>query len=186
MPVCVADGPPSHPGRRVLQDGLRRAQAFTTARRVALTPRVARRETRRGDRAVVASTCATDVSGGSMLASTSPRAARRGATCTLALFTVLACVLLPPPAASAADFTWSGASPTSVNWSDPANWYGGAAPAPGASIANLTFQGCSGGTSTPACQNAHNDVPGLTVNHLNAGFFNDPTVLDGLGITLGA
>ena len=66
-------------------------------------------------------------------------------------------------ASASTDFTWSGASSSDSNWSDAANWAGGAAPQPDSTIGTLTFPdvGCSCGST--------NDVSGLAVQHFVFG-----------------
>src|SRR5690242_498667 len=82
---------------------------------------------------------------------------------------------LAPSTADAANFTWSAASLTPGDWSNPANWMGGVAPGSGAAIGILTF---------PNPSNSHNDLTGVSVEHLavdNGSGFG----LSGNALTLG-
>jgi hypothetical protein len=92
----------------------------------------------------------------------------------------LGCCLLLAPAASAADYTWSGGGGSSANaWSNGANWVGGSAPAASSSIGNLTFPLLSGYAI------AANDLSGLSINHLSIDDTN-AYALNGQGFTLGS
>jgi hypothetical protein len=95
----------------------------------------------------------------------------RGRRVTLAAAGALAAVALVPPVAGAADYTWTGAGGTaSANWSNPANWSGGVAPANGETIGTLTFPApsapCSASPSIAPCSSV-NDLTGLTVGSLD-------------------
>ena len=77
------------------------------------------------------------------------------------------------PASAAADFTWTGQSTASTNWSDPANWGG---TAPSGTVGAVTFPPLtapcptSGPTSwtagQPACYQTVDDVGGLSATSL--------------------
>ena len=84
-------------------------------------------------------------------------------------------VALPAASASAtaSNFTWSGASASSPNWSDSSNWTGGVAPS--GTVGTLTFPNLSATTdgsgtcdtpltsppATPPCYNSTDDVAGI-------------------------
>jgi hypothetical protein len=62
--------------------------------------------------------------------------------------------------ASAADYTWTGASGVSDGWSAGGNWLGDTAPSPDSSIGTLTF-----GKRIAAINFSENDLLGLSVEH---------------------
>lgn len=92
-------------------------------------------------------------------------------------------------AAAASDFTWSGADTTTPgpNWSDPANWLGGVAPASASTIGTLTFpeltsSDCTSSSPVGTCFVSNNDLTNLTVDQLD---FEDGSYdITGNGITL--
>jgi hypothetical protein len=59
--------------------------------------------------------------------------------------------------------TWTGASMTSNNWSDPENWSGGA-PTAGEANVSLIFSNSVGGS--PTRRTSNNDITGLTVSSI--------------------
>lgn len=119
-----------------------------------------------------------------------PLTRRRGSTSGLAASIAAALLLAVPAVASAADYTWTGATPTiapeAANWSNPTNWIGGV---PSNPVGTLTFPAlmsptCTGEPTT-TCYESHNDIAGLNVNELKIddglSYF-----IDGEGIALGA
>jgi hypothetical protein len=107
-----------------------------------------------------------------------PTAAVRGVRVLGGLLSVVAvCCLASTPVAQATDYTWSGGGPSAV-WSEGANWLGGSAPPPDASIDTLTLPKL-GSFSTSS-----NDLSGLSVNSLVIDDSNGYK-LTGDGLTLG-
>jgi hypothetical protein len=104
-------------------------------------------------------------------------------------------LLLFAPTASAANYTWTGSSTTSHNWSEAANW-GGTAPSGTVGtleFPELTSAACTANPATAACYETANDVSGLTVEGMSfEGPYdiNQPCLVchpaPGEGITLGA
>ena len=108
----------------------------------------------------------------------------------------LACVslLMLASSASASNYIWTGASETSHNWSDAANW-GGTAPSGTVGtleFPELTSAACTANPTTAACYETDNDIGGLSMNAIS---FNGPysvsydgcdVCLPGEAITLGA
>ena len=95
---------------------------------------------------------------------------------------------VPVSAATAADFTWSGASPSSSNWSDASNWADGAVPSGTVgtlSFPALTSQACTAILPIDACYASNNDRSGLSVDRVQL----DDSVsygLTGNGFVLGS
>ena len=83
--------------------------------------------------------------------------------------------------ATVASLTWTGGGGAgSPNWSTGMNWVGGNPPGTSASIGSLSFP-----TNGPSNYTANNDLPGLTVNHLQLDDM-DGYDLTGDGIVLGS
>jgi hypothetical protein len=107
-----------------------------------------------------------------------------------ALLTVASLGVMAPPAGAATAVHWTGASTTSQNWSDAANW----SPSVPATGDDVTFgvlaAGCNDGSdTTSACYSSNNDLTGLSLNSLT---FADPGIelptpyfITGNPITLG-
>ena len=107
-------------------------------------------------------------------------------------------LLVLPGLARAADFTWSGAAPSSQShWSVGGNWSGAIAPANGATIGTLTFPAlpagaCAETPPTPpasTCGFGVNDLTGLSVGTLAINDANTENggqvyAMSGNGITL--
>ena len=79
-------------------------------------------------------------------------------------------VALPASTASAqgTSYTWTGASTSSANWSDTANW-GGSAPSANSSVGTLTFPDLSSCDSAPSgsCYTSTDDVSGVSATGLD-------------------
>lgn len=111
----------------------------------------------------------------------------------LGLAVVCVWTLLLVAGASAADFTWTGASTQSQNWADPLNW-GGTAPSGSVGLLDfprLTSAACEAEPALAACYRTENDISGLAIDALaidgpytiNDSLSSSPP---GDGITLGA
>jgi hypothetical protein len=108
-----------------------------------------------------------------------PRRQSAARLAALVVLVVCASALLLVPTASAADFTWSGGGGSGADaWSNTANWVGGSAPAASSSIGNLTFPMLAGPSVS------HNDLSGLSVNHLSINDSN-AYAINGEGFALG-
>lgn len=80
----------------------------------------------------------------------------------------LSVALLTAGSAAAANFTWSGEAPVGEpNWSNGANWVGGAAPS--GSIGALTFPTVAGGLCATTCYTSYNNIADLVTNSLTIG-----------------
>jgi hypothetical protein len=122
------------------------------------------------------------------------RCARLSATALLVVGGLLG---FAEPAASAADFTWSGLTPngaTSANWSNGTNWVGDSAP--GGSVGTLNFpaltsSACTASPPTDTCYTGANDLSGVSANSLtiddgqNYTITGNPIALGSGGITAG-
>jgi RHS repeat-associated protein len=92
--------------------------------------------------------------------------------------------------AAGADFTWSGEAPAGEpNWSNGANWVGGAAPS--GSVGALNFPQLSstscGNIPQAACYTTTNNVPGLVANSISFGETSGGNYsINGEGFTVGA
>jgi hypothetical protein len=108
-------------------------------------------------------------------------------------FALVVCGLLAVGVSSAAatDFAWSGATPSGTgasNWSSAGNWVGGTAPTGTVetlSFPALTAGACTSMPPTDTCAESHNDLTGLSVNHIAIDQSTDYDIT-GNGITLGA
>jgi hypothetical protein len=99
---------------------------------------------------------------------------------------------LTATAASAADFTWTGATPTltpeAANWSKGTNWEGAVAlsnPIGTLTFPALTGLSCTTQPPTSTCYSSHNDISGLSVGAISIDNGHN-YFLDGEPITLGA
>ena len=114
-------------------------------------------------------------------------------TALVGLALACACPLMLASSASAANFTWTGASPTSHSWSEAENWGG---TAPSGTVGALEFPklssaACTAEPATAACYDTENDISGLSVSAMS---FDGPYEVNeaclcspsGEGITLGA
>lgn len=68
---------------------------------------------------------------------------------------VLAALLAAPPAAAQIEFQWSGNSSSSINWSDPFNWYFLTPPVCTQGVAIVTFSSPAGSYDTYADVNCN-------------------------------
>ena len=99
------------------------------------------------------------------------------------------CLAAAASAASAANFTWSGAAAAGESkWSDGTNWEGGLAPA--GSVGTLTFpalssSACTAEPPTATCYQSNNNTSGLSVNSISIAN-GVPYSVTGEPITLGA
>jgi hypothetical protein len=105
----------------------------------------------------------------------------RRATCACLL------LLVSTSTASAANFTWTGASETSHRWSDSANWGG---TAPSGTVGTLEFPeliapACTANPATAACYETENDISAPSVNAITLDD-HAPYSLRGKGIEIGA
>jgi len=121
---------------------------------------------------------------------------RRFKTCATALICLAltgTCLLMLASSASAANFTWTGASTESHNWSDATNW-GGTAPTGTLGtleFPKLTSAACTAEPVIAACYETANDISGLNLNAIsvNGPYTISDSLIDsppGEAITLGA
>jgi hypothetical protein len=91
------------------------------------------------------------------------------ATALTGLALACVCLLMLASSALAANYTWSGSSTTSHDWSEAANW-GGAAPSGAVGtleFPELTTAACTANPATAACYETANDIGGVSANGIS-------------------